>query len=131
MFNFYFLRGSCGPHRTLQRAAVRRPLHNTDLNQSKYSKSQHTINNQNKTAKFRHTLASGYTTNTASIISAPKHVITTYNPAYRTQNNISDNNKLSMRLWDFEGFKSQGLRASLCCRKISDSIFWLHCFTPR
>ena len=31
----------------------------------------------------------------------------------------------------FEGFESQGLRARLCCRKISDSIFWLHCFTPR
>ena len=31
-----------------------------------------------------------------------------------------------LRLWDFEGFESQGLRARLCCRKISDSIFWLH-----
>ena len=31
----------------------------------------------------------------------------------------------------FEGFESQGLRARLCCCKISDSIFWLHCFTPR
>ena len=33
------------------------------------------------------------------------------------------------------GFKSfyegQWLRARLCCRKISDSIFWLHYFTPR
>ena len=33
------------------------------------------------------------------------------------------------------GFKSflgsQGLRARLCCRKISDSIFWLYYFTPR
>ena len=28
-------------------------------------------------------------------------------------------------------FEGQGLRARLCCRKISDSIFWLHCFTPR
>ena len=32
------------------------------------------------------------------------------------------------------GFKrflcSQALRARLCCRKISDSIFWLFCFTP-
>ena len=27
--------------------------------------------------------------------------------------------------------EGQGLRARLCCRKISDSIFWLHCFTPR
>ena len=32
---------------------------------------------------------------------------------------------------EFEGFESQWLRARLCCRKISDSIFWLHCFTPR
>ena len=30
---------------------------------------------------------------------------------------------------DFYG--SQWLRARLCCRKISDSIFWLFCFTPR
>ena len=31
-----------------------------------------------------------------------------------------------------EGFLwSQWLRARLCCRKISDSIFWLFCFTPR
>ena len=29
---------------------------------------------------------------------------------------------------DFEG---QGLRARLCCRKISDSIFWLYYFPPR
>ena len=33
------------------------------------------------------------------------------------------------------GFKDfydgQWLRARLCCRKISDSIFWLFCFTPR
>ena len=33
------------------------------------------------------------------------------------------------------GFKrvlgSQWLRARLCCRKISDSIFWLYYFTPR
>ena len=28
-------------------------------------------------------------------------------------------------------FEGQGLRARLCCRKISDSIFWLRCFTPR
>ena len=32
----------------------------------------------------------------------------------------------------FESFYgSQWLRARLCCRKISDSIFWLFCFTPR
>ena len=32
----------------------------------------------------------------------------------------------------FEGFyEGQWLRARLCCRKISDSIFWLFCFTPR
>ena len=29
------------------------------------------------------------------------------------------------------GFEGQGLRARLCCRKISDSIFWLYYFTPR
>ena len=34
-------------------------------------------------------------------------------------------------LWDLKAFEGQGLRARLCCRKISDSIFWLHCFTPR
>ena len=42
-------------------------------------------------------------------------------------------------LFDIEiecvGFKrvleGQGLRARLCCRKISDSIFWLYYFTPR
>ena len=28
-------------------------------------------------------------------------------------------------------YESQWLRARLCCRKISDSIFWLFCFTPR
>ena len=28
-------------------------------------------------------------------------------------------------------YGSQWLRARLCCRKISDSIFWLFCFTPR
>ena len=28
-------------------------------------------------------------------------------------------------------FESQRLRARLCCRKISDSIFWLYYFTPR
>ena len=28
------------------------------------------------------------------------------------------------------GVEGQGLRARLCCHKISDSIFWLHCFTP-
>ena len=28
-------------------------------------------------------------------------------------------------------FEGQGLRARLCCRKISDSIFWLYHFTPR
>ena len=34
-------------------------------------------------------------------------------------------------LWCLKAFEGQGLRARLCCRKISDSIFWLHCFTPR
>ena len=34
-------------------------------------------------------------------------------------------------LWDLKAFEVQGLRAKLCGRKISDSIFWLHCFTPR
>ena len=33
--------------------------------------------------------------------------------------------------WNLKSFEGQGLRARLCCRKISDSIFWLHCFTPR
>ena len=32
-------------------------------------------------------------------------------------------------VWRFLG--SQWLRARLCCRKISDSIFWLYYFTPR
>ena len=32
----------------------------------------------------------------------------------------------------FKGFyEGQWLRARLCCRKISDSIFWLYYFTPR
>ena len=31
-------------------------------------------------------------------------------------------------VWRFLG--GQGLRAILCCRKISDSIFWLYHFTP-
>ena len=32
----------------------------------------------------------------------------------------------------FEDFyEGQALRARLCCRKISDSIFWLYYFTPR
>ena len=30
-----------------------------------------------------------------------------------------------------KAFEGQGLRARLYCRKISDSIFWLHCLTPR
>ena len=34
-------------------------------------------------------------------------------------------------MWSLKYFKGQGLRVRLCCRKISDSIFWLHCFTPR
>ena len=29
------------------------------------------------------------------------------------------------------GLEGQALRARLCCRKISDSIFWLYYFTPR
>ena len=29
-------------------------------------------------------------------------------------------------LWSLKAFEGQGLRARLCCRKISDSIFWLH-----
>ena len=36
------------------------------------------------------------------------------------------------KLVRFEGTcEGQGLRARLCCRKISDSIFWLYYFTPR
>ena len=34
-------------------------------------------------------------------------------------------------VWDLKAFEGQGMRARLCCCKISDSIFWLHCFTPR
>ena len=34
-------------------------------------------------------------------------------------------------MWSLKAFEGQGLRARLCCRKISDSIFWLHCFTSR
>ena len=35
-------------------------------------------------------------------------------------------------LWDLKVFyEGQWLRARLCCRKISDSIFWLYYFTPR
>ena len=37
----------------------------------------------------------------------------------------------ALHLWGLKAFEGQGLRARLCCRKISDSIFWLHCFTPR
>ena len=40
-------------------------------------------------------------------------------------------NKWNMTIRGLKAFESQGLRARLCCRKISDSIFWLHCFTPR
>ena len=35
----------------------------------------------------------------------------------------------SVSMWSLKAFEGQGLRARLCCRKISDSIFWLHCFT--
>ena len=35
-----------------------------------------------------------------------------------------------VRLWGLR-FEGQELRARLCCRKISDSIFWLYYFTPR
>ena len=38
---------------------------------------------------------------------------------------------MDMHMWDLKAFECQELRARLCCRKISDSIFWLHCFTPR
>ena len=34
-------------------------------------------------------------------------------------------------MWDLKAFEGQWLRARLCCRKISDSIFWLHHFTGR
>ena len=34
-------------------------------------------------------------------------------------------------MWNLKAFEGQGLRAKPCCRKISDSIFWLHSFTPR
>ena len=35
-------------------------------------------------------------------------------------------------LWGLKGaFDGQGLRARVCCPKISDSIFWLYYFTPR
>ena len=33
-------------------------------------------------------------------------------------------------MWNLKAFEGQRLRAWLCCRKISDSIFWLHCFPP-
>ena len=36
---------------------------------------------------------------------------------------------LTCGVWRVLG--SQALRARLCCRKISDSIFWLYYFTPR
>ena len=40
--------------------------------------------------------------------------------------------EVGVRFVGFEGFyEGQWLRARLCCRKISDSIFWLHYFTPR
>ena len=40
--------------------------------------------------------------------------------------------KICVHMWDLKGLlKGQGLRARLCCRKISDSIFWLYYFTPR
>ena len=34
------------------------------------------------------------------------------------------------KLVGFEWLRYQGLMARLCCRKISDSIFWLYYFTP-
>ena len=35
-------------------------------------------------------------------------------------------------MWCLKGFLgSQWLRARLCCRKVSDFIFWLYYFTPR
>ena len=33
-------------------------------------------------------------------------------------------------MWGLK-FEGQGLRAGLCCRKITDFIFWLYYFTPR
>ena len=35
------------------------------------------------------------------------------------------------KMWSLKAFDGQGLRARLCCRKISDCIFWLYYFTPR
>ena len=49
----------------------------------------------------------------------------------RQQKYIYYHNKIGI----FVGFESvyegQWLRARLCCRKLSDSILWLFCFTPR
>ena len=43
-----------------------------------------------------------------------------------------DKEKDARGVWGLKGFyEGQWLRARLCCRKISDSIFWLFCFTPR
>ena len=58
---------------------------------------------------------------------------------FRTENVISSRaNSKSVKkirngnLWGLKGFLgSRWLRARLCCRKISDSIFWLFYFTPR
>ena len=49
----------------------------------------------------------------------------------RTLGKVAAMAKRVARVWDLKAFEGQGLRARLCCRKISDSIFWLHCFTPR
>ena len=63
-----------------------------------------------------------------------------YHPSWRPYSTITDlthvcrsDNKLSfvifVGVWRYLG--GQGLRARLCCRKISDSIFWLYYYTPR
>ena len=50
---------------------------------------------------------------------------------YAFCNNL-DYNVYRKILVGFEGFyEGQAIRARLCCRKISDSIFWLYYFTPR
>ena len=49
-----------------------------------------------------------------------------------TGNGVAITFKKNKNVWGLKGFLgSQWLRARLCCRKISDSIFWLYYFTPR
>ena len=56
---------------------------------------------------------------------------TSSNPVLAEVYSVTSDN-FFMTFVEFEGFyEGQALRARLCRRKISDSIFWLYYFTPR